>query len=240
MALAEIKALLEQHKDDAEVQAYLAELAKPTLDGVKQFLTAGKDQAEVKALAGTLVTADAVRGFLEANDEGKKLFGSLADKRVTDAIATYRDKTVPGLVAAEVAKLNPEDTPDQKRIKVLETGIAEERAARTREALKTRALGFVAQKGLPADVAGLADMLLGQDEATTDANLARFAEVFDASVGLAVAGKFKAGGPTPGPVDKAPAAAITREQLAKMAPAEVVKARQEGKLDHLLRGASAP
>jgi hypothetical protein len=237
MALAEVKALLEASKDDAEVKAYLAELAKPTLDGVKQFLATGKEQAEVKELVGTLLTADAVRGFLEANDDGKKLLLSVTDKRVTDAIATFQAKTVPGLIAAEIAKLHPEETPEQKRLKVLEQDLASERSARGREALRTRVLARIGTRGLPAELTALADQFVGADEATTDANLRQLEETFNAALGRAVEAKFKTDGTQPPNPPKVPTGpAITREGIKGMTRDQINKAYETGQLTDVMTG----
>jgi len=237
MALAEIKALLEASKDDAEVKTWLASLGQPTLDGVKQFLVAGKDQADVKAFVGTLVTADAVRGFLEASDDGKKLLLSMSDKRVTDAIATYQAKTVPGLIAAEVAKLHPEETPEQKRLKALEQDLASERAARAREGLRTRVHGYIGQKALPAELAALADQFVGADEATTDANLRQLEETFNAALGRAVEARFKTDGTQPLAPTKVPAgAAITRDGLKAMTRDQINAAFKDGRLVDVMTG----
>jgi len=236
MSLAEVKALLEQHQADPEVQAHLASLVPVTADGVKKFLADGRDKPETQTLVAALMTPDGVRGWLESADEGKKLAQSLTDKRVTDAVETYRQKTLPGLVQAEVVKLNPPKSEPERRIEAIEQELVNEKAARAREALKTRALGYIGQKALPAELSTLVDHLIGHDEETTDANLRRLEEAFAGALGKAVDARFKTDGTKPPPPTKDTGTAITREALKKMPRDQINKEYKAGNLDGILAG----
>jgi hypothetical protein len=98
MSGAEIKAFLEENANHEEVKAFIA-----------------KNQL--------LVTAEIVDKWVET-DEGKKWLQPREDKRVTEALKTYReghyDADVKKGVDEKYLQLNPKETEDQKRIRALE------------------------------------------------------------------------------------------------------------------------
>jgi len=93
-----------------------------TIQEIRDFLTENKETDEVKGFLAELIpeqkiTSDIVKPFLETQD-GKLLVQPLIDKRITDAIKTFKeghfDKEVKAQVAAEILKINPQITPEQK------------------------------------------------------------------------------------------------------------------------------
>ena len=99
-----------------------------TLEQVKEFLIQNKEKPEIVALFSELnprpeLTVDEVRPFLETK-EGKELIQPYGDKRVTEALKTYKngnfEAEVKARVAAKLLELNPGETPEQKRIRELE------------------------------------------------------------------------------------------------------------------------
>jgi hypothetical protein len=99
-----------------------------TIDEVKDWLKAKeKDETVISFLAemnpDKPVTAEQVNEFL-STEEGKNLIQPIMDKHTTEGIKTYRknqfDREVKSAVAAEIYKLNPSETPEQKRIRELE------------------------------------------------------------------------------------------------------------------------
>lgn len=108
-----------------------------TIEQVKEFLIQNKEKPEIVTLFSELnprpeLTVDEVRPFLETK-EGKELIQPYGDKRVTEALNTYKkgafEAEVKARVAAKLLELNPGETPEQKRIRELE----EKDAARDRE-----------------------------------------------------------------------------------------------------------
>jgi hypothetical protein len=100
-----------------------------TIEDVMEFLLAKKSDEKVVAMLDELVpekplTAEKVSAFL-GTDEGKALVQPMMDSRVTDAIKTYKsghyEKELRAAVAAEILKLNPQETAEQRRIRELET-----------------------------------------------------------------------------------------------------------------------
>jgi hypothetical protein len=99
-----------------------------TLEQVKEFLIQNKEKPEIVSLFSELnprpeLTVDEVRPFLETK-EGKELIQPYGDKRVTEALKTYKngnfEAEVKARVAAKLLELNPGETPEQKRIRELE------------------------------------------------------------------------------------------------------------------------
>jgi len=126
MTVAEIKAYLTENADQAEVKAFVAEFDKP-------------------------VTAEIAGKWLET-DEGKKFDQPRMDKRVTEAIKTYReghyDAEVKKAVADEILRLNPKETEDQKRIRILEQERAEDKARLSKQQLDGQVKDVLIAEGL--------------------------------------------------------------------------------------------
>lgn len=89
-----------------------------------KLLEANSDDETIKTYLKGLVpeepiTPDKVKAYLDTPD-GKALIQPMMDKRVTEALDTYKRKTfdneVNARVAAELLKRNPEETPEQKRV----------------------------------------------------------------------------------------------------------------------------
>ena len=195
------------------------------LQEVKNFLATNKEDAAVKAFIAELnpLTADRVKGFLESEDAGKQLFNSLSDSKVTKALATYKENTLPSLVAAEreklIAELNPKETEEQKQIRLLNEKMAGVEAKAKREALKNAAILQLTKNNLPAD---LAEKLLGEDEASTAANIELIANTFNTTLQAQIADKFKDLGRKPKGDGKGGEQYFTPEQIKAMSPADVL------------------
>ncbi|MCR1833140.1 DUF4355 domain-containing protein [Oceanobacillus caeni] len=147
------------------------------LEEVKQYLEVNKEQEDVKAYIEGLsqVTPDGVKTFLET-DEGKKLLQPRMDSYFTKGLETWKGNNLQRLIDEEVAKLNPQETSEQKRIRELEAKIEKAELARTREALKNKALSTLSEKKLPTF---LVDQLVGNDEESTNEKLSQFEEVWN-------------------------------------------------------------
>jgi tRNA A37 threonylcarbamoyladenosine dehydratase len=131
-----------------------------TLNDVREWLAKNKDAADVKAFLGEIapthqLSADEVKEFLDTQD-GKSLLQPMMDSRVTEAIGTYKKghfdaevkKQVAARVSEEMAKLNPQETPEQAQIRELKKAFEDERAARERDNLKRQIVETGAQMGV--------------------------------------------------------------------------------------------
>ena len=131
-------------------------------EDVKKFLADNKDSEDFKALIGEVVqpaapeqkplTPDLVNEYLQTA-EGKALIQPMMDKRVTDAIKTYREnnfeKELKEQVAKEILKMNPQETPEQKQIRELREAVEKERSAREHDTLVRQIVEECAKRQLP-------------------------------------------------------------------------------------------
>lgn len=124
MPLAQIKQLIEQNKDNQEVQNYLR---------------------------GLILTPEGVNAFLDT-PEGKKLLQPKLDQHFTKGLETWKEKTLPGLIEEEIKKKFPDETEEQKRLRKLEEELEKERQARVKSELLNKATTLATQKGLPVDL----------------------------------------------------------------------------------------
>jgi transposase len=124
MPLAQIKQLIEQNKDNQEVQNYLR---------------------------GLYLTPEGVTAFLDT-PEGKKFLQPRLDQHFTKGLETWKEKTLPSLLEEEIKKKFPAETEEQKRLRKLEEELEKERQTRIRAELMNKATTLATQKGLPVDL----------------------------------------------------------------------------------------
>ncbi|HDR7980256.1 TPA: DUF4355 domain-containing protein [Bacillus cereus] len=163
------------------------------------------------------ITLEAVQSFVNDDDSGKKWLQSLTDTRVTDAIKTYENKTLPKKIEDEIAKRFPAETEDQKQLRSLKQQFERLEAEKHKETLKNKALSIATEKELPTK---LVDYFIGSDEETTIQGLGVLEEVFSLAVQQAVEEKFKQGGRDPKPPAD-PGKTLTKEIIEKMTPDEI-------------------
>lgn len=161
MTLEEIKEYLEEHKEDAEVKAYLNELSRPSEENVKEFLN---------------------------TYQGQKVLQPYLDRHFTKSLETWKQNNLEKLIDEEVKKRYPEKTPEQIEIEKLRKQIEEAEKARQREALVNKALKLADEKALPK---GIIDFFIADDEENTIKNLERLEQEYQAAVQKAVEEKFK-------------------------------------------------
>jgi len=130
-----------------------------TFDDVKQFFKENAENPDFQVLLKEIVpekplTTDLVQQYL-GTAEGKNLIQPLMDKRVTDALDTFKKKTfeseVNARVAAEMLKRNPEETPEQKRIRELEESMRRSAEERALEKLQGQIKDLAFKEQVPPD-----------------------------------------------------------------------------------------
>jgi len=161
---------------------------------INAYLEANKDSEEVIKFIGGFVTTDRVKSFLAETEEGKRIMQSEKDAHFTKSLDTWKTNNLNALVEAEIAKRHPEETEDQKRIRKLELELSDSKKTAIKTGLKNRAITVLTEKGIPLD---FADHFLGDDEAMTDANIAKLESVWQTSIQAAVEAKFKENGRDP-------------------------------------------
>lgn len=171
------------------------------------------------------VTKDNVGEFVEKNDVLK----SYRDSFHTKGLETWKANNLKKLVDEEIAKANPQETPEQKKIRELEKRLNEEAVARKKESLKNLAIKKLSEKKLPVDIV---DNLIGSDEESTEKTLAAYEQALESYKKALTEQLLKNNGRDPINPDPAPGM-ITREQAREMAkkdPAKFNKLFEEGKI----------
>lgn len=126
-----------------------------TIEEIGQFFKDNKDNEKVKTFIATLapaVTADTVKPFLETED-GKRMLQPIMDKRVTEALKTYKEghfaEEVKAATDAEVLKRNPKETEEQKRLREIEGELAQTKAQAKKAELHRQGADVFSKLGIP-------------------------------------------------------------------------------------------
>ena len=162
------------------------------LQELKQYLESNKDNSEVQAVLNEFktVSQEDVRSYLET-DEGKRFIQPTLDRYHNKSLQTWKDNNLQNLVEDEVAKRNPQETEEQKRIRLLEEQLENRDKESKRKDLETKALKLAQDKALPTEIV---NFFVGEDEETTSANLDTLKQHLDATIQAQVDERFKAGG----------------------------------------------
>ena len=120
------------------------------------------------------IKLDGVKKFLSENDEGKNYLQSVADKRVTEGIETFKKNNLQSLVDTEYKKQHPDADPKDTEMAKLKAQIEQMQKETTKKDLTNKALQAMTEKKLPTD---LVNFIVGEDEKTTKANLETLAGV---------------------------------------------------------------
>lgn len=162
------------------------------LQEIKQYLENNKGNSDVKAVINEFktVSQEDVRSYLDT-DDGKQLIQPTLDRYHNKSLQTWKDNNLQTLVEDEVAKRNPAETEEQKRIKLLEDKLANQEKEATRKDLETKALKIAQEKALPVE---LINFFVGEDEDSTNENLDKLKAQIDTTVQAQVDQRFKDNG----------------------------------------------
>ncbi|WP_203364723.1 DUF4355 domain-containing protein [Bacillus sp. REN10] len=167
---------------------------KVNFEELKALVEAGDESAFTQHIFKSLEKGD-VLAAVTANSAVKSDLDSEKDKHHNTALETWKSNNLESLVEAELAKRNPQETEEQKRIAALEKELESQKKAAQREKLMNVAIKQATEKGLPTDIV---DFFLADDEESTTANLGKLEEVYTKAVQAAVEKKFKEHGRDPG------------------------------------------
>ena len=167
MTWAEVKAWLDEHRADQDVTDYFAGQTKVTPEGVRAFLD---------------------------TDEGKRILQPLLDSHFSKGLETWKQNNLDKLVQEKYTAEHPAEDEKDKAIRELRAEIETEKKERIRASLRANAIAKATEKGLPVDVV---DHFLGEDDATTEANLGKLETVFNMAVTAEVEKRFKSNGRPP-------------------------------------------
>lgn len=192
MKKSELTKLIETLKDDADVDETIS---KSDLG---------------KALASSGLTLDVFKSKVESDPTFKSFLDSEKDKHSTKSLETWKTNNLQKLIDEAVAKANPQETPEQKKIRELEERIEKSDKESKHKDLTNMALKTMTDKKLPAD---LVNFIVGQDEDSTNKNLEALEKVFashDEAIKTEIlkGGTYKPGGQGGQPTEEATQAAI--------------------------------
>jgi hypothetical protein len=209
MTIEEIKAFLAANKDDAEVKAFLAELSP------EHELTS----AEVETFLGT--------------EDGKTILNPRIDQAVTKAVKT-RDKAhadileneIKKRLAVEVLKLNPQEEPWQKDLREMKENLENEKAERARDNLKRQLVEEAVKMGVnPFFIEDYVPPSIEVGKLFLQ-NIAKH----DKDVSLKVTNELLASGYKPGQGNEKKTNG-QKQDLTALSQAELIKLEMEGVLD---------
>jgi len=196
---------------------------------VQEYLKTNAGKKEVKEYIKGFITTDGVKGFLDT-EEGKTLIQPRIDAHFTKGLQTWKENNLDALYKVEIDKVikekYPEETPEQKRIKELETRAAKSDAALARAAQKEKYQKEASTKGLPVE---LVSYFINDDPENTKAAMLDFETVFKSLEKTAKEKVFETYKmPTDTP-EKKPTGLFTEAEVGKMTMAQVMA--NEEKID---------
>lgn len=148
------------------------------LEEIKAYLSENQDSSDVKEFVKGLnpVTVDRVKEFATVNEEGTRWLKQQQDSHWDKSIETWKKNNLDEIVMGKVKELYPEETEEQKRIRMLEQKLEEAEGKEKRELLRNKALTVATEKNLPTN---LLDHFLGADEEATLSNLSKLEETLN-------------------------------------------------------------
>lgn len=197
MNLEEIKQYLEQHKDDEQVKQFV--------EGLQV------DKA---------VDVQRIEKLAQEDESIKSWLDSQKDKHSSKSLETWKQNNLDKIVQEKLQEINPSQTPEQIELQQIKAQLAEMEQAKTREALKNKALTIATEKQIPTNVI---DFLLGTDEESTTANLETFEQSMKQYVNDQVKARINDSSYTPPTGDDNNKKAFTKEQVQAMSTEEINK-----------------
>jgi len=167
MEFSEIKAYLETNADNDEVKQYLAELSKPTIDRVEDFLE---------------------------SEDGKKLLQPKMDSYYSKGLDTWKKNNLEKELDREIKKRFPAKDEKDIELERMRAEFEKMKAEADKEKLRSKALKIATDKKLPSDIV---DYFIGDDEDSTVNNLEKVNKIFSQYIQKAVEDKLKDGSYTP-------------------------------------------
>lgn len=167
---------------------------KVDFEALKALVEAGDKSAFEKHVFESLEKGD-VQSAAKANKDVMSEIDSVKDTHHKTALDTWKANNLETLINEEVAKRNPQETPEQKQIRELQERLDAKEKAEQRSKLREKALTYMTDKGYDAKFATkYVDRFLADDESATNATLDEFKKDFDSVVQAQVDSKFKSSG----------------------------------------------
>lgn len=186
------------------------------IEEIKTYLDENKDNEEVKGFIKGLQTPiklESVKEYLEKEADGIAYLQSYTDKKVTQGITSYKNNNLQRLIEEEIAKRNPQKTPEQIKMEELQREIE---AMKKESALKDLKLKFTDELAAKNMLGFSEYLLVGEDEEVVKNNIAKFEGLLTPLIDKKVNEKLKASSKTPPKGDKGGSGQMTREEFRKL------------------------
>lgn len=158
---------------------------------LKALVEAGDKSAFEQHIFKSLEKGDVLTAAT-TNAAVKSELDSEKDKHHNTALETWKNNHLQGLIDDAVAKANPQETPEQKRIRELEEKILNSEKEAKLSKLKAAALEHATKQGLPSKFATkYIERFLGDDETVTATTLDELKADLDEVVQAQVEEKLK-------------------------------------------------
>ncbi|MEV9639484.1 DUF4355 domain-containing protein [Mammaliicoccus sciuri] len=166
---------------------------KVNFEELKALIEAGDEKAFTQHIFNSFEKGD-MSAAIATNASIKSELDSEKDKHHGTALETWKANNLESLVEEELKKRNPDKSPAELELEKLRKQFEDSEKARTREALKNKALEVASEKGLPK---GVLDFFIADNEENTLANLSTLEQEVQAAIQAGVDAKFKANGRNP-------------------------------------------
>lgn len=196
-----------------------------TLEEIKAFLEENKDQDEVKAfLASFKATVDVqkVEELAMSDESIKSWLDSQKDKHSAKSLDTWKSNNLGKLIDEKLKELNPDRTPEQLELDKIKQQLADMESQKVRSELKNKALTVAGESGIPTT---LLDFFIGEDEESTLNNLKMFTEESNSYVQKQVEKRLKDNDYTPPSGDSGKGLSV--DDFNKLSYTEKVKLKQD-------------
>jgi hypothetical protein len=168
MNVAEIKAYLEENKENQEVKTFVEGLNAVSLDKVKSLASTDKD----------------IKSWLDSEK----------DKHSTKSLKTWQDNNLQKLIDDKVKELYPQADPKDTELSKLKLEIEKMQKESLRKDLKNKALEIATAKKLPVE---LIDFMISDSDESTTKNLEKLESVFGTHVETLVSERLRNSSYTP-------------------------------------------
>lgn len=202
------------------------------LNEVQSFITDNQDNEEVQAYVSGLnpINVDKLQKFVSENEDGKKFIDSLKDKHFSKSLETWKSNNLNKLVDEEVNKRFPKADPKDVELQSIKAQLDQLKAEKTHETLLNKATKIANEKKLPLN---LIDYFVGSDEDSTNNNLSKLEEVWNASLTSAIDAKLKDSSYTP-PANNNADKTYSLDELKNMPKSEINKLWDAGAIQSSL------
>ena len=168
------------------------------LDKVAEFIKSNNQDEKVQKFVSTVrpINEDAVKSFLETDENGQKLSKSLFDKRVNEAVLNhdkrFKEEKLPNILDEEREKirleLNPKESEVEKQLRLSQERIQKLEQKEKYNNLKNTAIDLINEMELP--FLKIVDKFIGEDEDATVSNIQAFKDIWDNKLTEAVQKKI--------------------------------------------------